>query len=170
MGHVFGALCYPNNDSENLGKLQAKVDIVDFNELTTMASEQLSSGPGLHLMTPAISSSGLVTNPIPQKPCNPPKRDDWYHLFQPIFDEYFNPPTIVVSPVLVAVALRAVDLADSHVSTSIDQDAPSTSILLTQDQVLYPIMSQGFEESPKHHIFMMFHFMKTRLLKDRHLM
>ncbi|GKE44154.1 retrovirus-related pol polyprotein from transposon TNT 1-94 [Tanacetum coccineum] len=151
-------------------KLQAKVDIVYFNELTTMASEQLSSGPGLHLMTPAISSSGLVTNPIPQKPCNPPKRDDWYHLFQPIFDEYFNPPTIAVSPVLVAVALRAVDLADSHVSTSIDQDAPSTSILLTQDQVLYPIMSQGFEESPKHHIFMMFHFMKTRLLKDRHLM
>ncbi|GJR29612.1 retrovirus-related pol polyprotein from transposon TNT 1-94, partial [Tanacetum coccineum] len=26
--YVFGALCYPNNDSENLGKLQAKADIV----------------------------------------------------------------------------------------------------------------------------------------------
>nr|GFA32844.1 uncharacterized mitochondrial protein AtMg00810-like [Tanacetum cinerariifolium] len=26
--HVFGALCYPNNDSEDLGKLQAKADIV----------------------------------------------------------------------------------------------------------------------------------------------
>nr|GEZ67768.1 retrovirus-related Pol polyprotein from transposon TNT 1-94 [Tanacetum cinerariifolium] len=25
--HVFGALCYPNNDSENLGKLQPKADI-----------------------------------------------------------------------------------------------------------------------------------------------
>nr|GFC05645.1 integrase, catalytic region, zinc finger, CCHC-type, peptidase aspartic, catalytic [Tanacetum cinerariifolium] len=25
--HVFGALCYPTNDSENLGKLQPKVDI-----------------------------------------------------------------------------------------------------------------------------------------------
>ncbi|GJW95368.1 retrovirus-related pol polyprotein from transposon TNT 1-94 [Tanacetum coccineum] len=25
--HVFGALCYPNNDSEDLGKLQAKADI-----------------------------------------------------------------------------------------------------------------------------------------------
>nr|GEU31014.1 retrovirus-related Pol polyprotein from transposon TNT 1-94 [Tanacetum cinerariifolium] len=25
--HVFGELCYPNNDSENLGKLQAKADI-----------------------------------------------------------------------------------------------------------------------------------------------
>nr|GEW11029.1 retrovirus-related Pol polyprotein from transposon TNT 1-94 [Tanacetum cinerariifolium] len=42
-----------------------------------------------------------------------------------MFDEYFNPPTIVVSPVPVVVAPRAVDLADSPVSTSIDQDAPS---------------------------------------------
>nr|GEW97563.1 retrovirus-related Pol polyprotein from transposon TNT 1-94 [Tanacetum cinerariifolium] len=25
--HVFGALCYPTNDSENLGKLQPKTDI-----------------------------------------------------------------------------------------------------------------------------------------------
>ncbi|GJR78416.1 retrovirus-related pol polyprotein from transposon TNT 1-94 [Tanacetum coccineum] len=28
--YVFGALCYPNNDSENLGKLQAKADIASF--------------------------------------------------------------------------------------------------------------------------------------------
>ncbi|GKF64187.1 retrovirus-related pol polyprotein from transposon TNT 1-94 [Tanacetum coccineum] len=28
--HVFGALCYPTNDSENLGKLQPKADIVIF--------------------------------------------------------------------------------------------------------------------------------------------
>nr|GEW15705.1 retrovirus-related Pol polyprotein from transposon TNT 1-94 [Tanacetum cinerariifolium] len=53
--------------------------------------------------------------------------DDWDHLFQPMFDEYFNPPTIAVSPVPVAAAPRAIDLADSPVSTSIDQDAPSTS-------------------------------------------
>ncbi|GJV52281.1 copia protein [Tanacetum coccineum] len=78
-------------------------------------------------MTPATSSSGLVTNSIPQQPCNPPPRDDWDRLFQPMFDEYFNPPTIVVSPVPVAAAPRAVDLADSPVSTSIDQDAPSTN-------------------------------------------
>nr|GFC64424.1 hypothetical protein [Tanacetum cinerariifolium] len=69
--HLFGALCYPTNDSENLGKLQPKADIgifigyaltkkafriynwrtrrivetihVDFDELTAMASEQSSS-------------------------------------------------------------------------------------------------------------------------------
>ncbi|GKD13140.1 hypothetical protein Tco_1197547, partial [Tanacetum coccineum] len=79
--------------SEDLGKLQAKADIgifigyapkkkayhiynrrtrkiietihVDFDELTAMDSEQLSSGPGLQPMTPASSSSGLVPNPIP---------------------------------------------------------------------------------------------------------
>nr|GEY15165.1 hypothetical protein [Tanacetum cinerariifolium] len=44
-----------------------------------------------------------------------------------MFDEYFNPPTIVVSPVPVANAPRAVDLADSPVSMSIDQDDPSTN-------------------------------------------
>ncbi|GJU42600.1 integrase, catalytic region, zinc finger, CCHC-type containing protein [Tanacetum coccineum] len=42
--------------------------------------------------------------------------------------EYFNPPTIAVSPVPVANAPRAVDLANSLVSTSIDQDATLTSI------------------------------------------
>nr|GEU47885.1 copia protein [Tanacetum cinerariifolium] len=53
------------------------------------------------------------------------KRDDWDHLFQPMFDEYFNPSSMAVSPVQEAPALRAVILADSLVSTSIDQDAPT---------------------------------------------
>ncbi|GKF12592.1 hypothetical protein Tco_0050518 [Tanacetum coccineum] len=83
----------------------------------------------LFLWTEAIATAWLVPKPIPQQPCIPPPRDDWDRLFQPIFDEYFNPSTIVVSPVPVANAPRAVDLADSPVSTSIDQDDPSTSIL-----------------------------------------
>ncbi|GJU23054.1 retrovirus-related pol polyprotein from transposon TNT 1-94 [Tanacetum coccineum] len=66
-----------------------------------------------------------------------------------MFDEYFNPPTIAVSLVPVADAPRAVDIADSHVSTSIDQDAPSTSIPSTQEQEHSLIISQGVEESPK---------------------
>ncbi|GJW59407.1 retrovirus-related pol polyprotein from transposon TNT 1-94, partial [Tanacetum coccineum] len=87
--HFFGALCYPTNDNDDLGKLDAKADIA-------MASEQFSSGVGLQCMTPATSSSGHVPNPVSQQP-------------------------YVVAP-------RAVVLADSPVSTSIDQDAPSTSI------------------------------------------
>ncbi|GJY33083.1 retrovirus-related pol polyprotein from transposon TNT 1-94 [Tanacetum coccineum] len=116
--HVFGALCYPTNDNDDLGKLDAKADIgifvgyapakkafkiynkrtqkiietihVTFDELIAMASKQFSLGPGLHSMTLATSSSGLVPNPVSQQPCIPPNRDDWDHLFQPMFDEYFT--------------------------------------------------------------------------------
>ncbi|GJU34180.1 hypothetical protein Tco_1182534 [Tanacetum coccineum] len=87
-------------------------------------------------VTAAKLNSGLVTNPIPQQPCNPPPRDDWDRLFQPMFDEYFNPPTIVVSLVPVAAAPRAVDLADSPMSTSIDQDAPSTNTPMVEKNKL----------------------------------
>nr|GFC38893.1 hypothetical protein [Tanacetum cinerariifolium] len=99
-----------------------------------MASEQFSSGPRLCSMTPATSSSGLVPITVSQQPCIPPIRDDWDHLFQPMFDDYFNPPSIAVSPVQEAPAPRAVVLADSPVSSSIDQDAPSASIPSTQEQ------------------------------------
>ncbi|GKE88473.1 retrovirus-related pol polyprotein from transposon TNT 1-94 [Tanacetum coccineum] len=131
--HVFGALCYPTNDSENLGKLQPKADIVifigyaptkkafqiynrstrriietihvDFDELTAMASEYSSSGPALHEMTPATISSGLVLNPHPLTPFVPPSQTDWDMPFQPLFDEFLNPSPSVDHPAPKVVAL-----------------------------------------------------------------
>ncbi|GJS36894.1 putative ribonuclease H-like domain-containing protein [Tanacetum coccineum] len=121
--HVFGALCYPTNDSENLGKLQPKADIgifigyaptkkafriynrrtrriietihVDFDELTAMASEHSSSGPALHEMTLVLINSGLVPNPPSSTLFVPPSRSDWDLLFQPMFDESLNPQPYV---------------------------------------------------------------------------
>ncbi|GJY02752.1 hypothetical protein Tco_0360904 [Tanacetum coccineum] len=122
---------------------------VTFDELTAMASKQFSSGLGPQLMTLVTSSSGIVQNPVSQQPCNSPNRYDWNCLFQLLFDKYFNPPPVAISLVPVVVAPRAVDLADSHVSTSIDQDAPSTSIPSTLEQDQSLIISQGVEESPK---------------------
>nr|GEV66211.1 retrovirus-related Pol polyprotein from transposon TNT 1-94 [Tanacetum cinerariifolium] len=176
--YVFGGLCYPTNDKDDLGKLDAKVDIgifvgytpakkafriynkriqksigtihVTFDELTAMASEKLGSGPRLQCITPTTSRSGLIPNIIIQQPCIPPQRDDWDRLFQPMFDKYFNPPTIDVSPFPIIVAPRAIELADSPVSTLIDQDAPLTSIPSTQDQEHYLIISQepkNFEQA-----------------------
>ncbi|GKF56926.1 hypothetical protein Tco_0170463, partial [Tanacetum coccineum] len=113
--------------------------------LTAMAFEQFSSGPGLQGMTPVTSSTRLSSNPVSQQPCLPPIRDDWDWLFQPMFDEYFNPPTIDVSPIPEAATPKAEVFADSPVSTSI----PSTSIPSSQEHVHSPIISQGFEESPK---------------------
>ncbi|GKE26553.1 retrovirus-related pol polyprotein from transposon TNT 1-94, partial [Tanacetum coccineum] len=63
-------------------------------------------------------------------------------MFQPVFDEYFNPPSIDVSPVQEAADSRVVVLAESPVSTSIDQDAPSTSNRSTQEQEHSLIISQ----------------------------
>ncbi|GJY35911.1 retrovirus-related pol polyprotein from transposon TNT 1-94, partial [Tanacetum coccineum] len=131
--HVFGALCYPTNDSENLGKLQPKADIgifigyaptkkafriynrrtrqiietihVDFDELTAMASEHSSLGPALHEMTPATISSGLVPNPPPSTPFVPPSRTDWDILFQPMFDELLTPSPSVDLPAPEVIAL-----------------------------------------------------------------
>ncbi|GKA93281.1 hypothetical protein Tco_0815267 [Tanacetum coccineum] len=60
-----------------------------------------------------------------------------------MFDEYFTPPSIVVSLVQEATAPRAVVLADSLVSTSIDQDAPSSSTQSTQEREQSLNISQG---------------------------
>nr|GFC51689.1 retrovirus-related Pol polyprotein from transposon TNT 1-94 [Tanacetum cinerariifolium] len=85
--YVFGALCYPKNDREDIGKLGAKGDIgffigysadsfayrvfnrrtkkimetmnVSFDELSTVAFEQHSLKPGLQSMTSGHISSGL---------------------------------------------------------------------------------------------------------------
>ncbi|GKA23152.1 retrovirus-related pol polyprotein from transposon TNT 1-94 [Tanacetum coccineum] len=70
-----------------------------------------------------------------------------------MFDEYFTPPSIVVSLVQEVAALRALVLADSLVSTSIDQDDPSSSTPSTQEQEQSPNISQGFEESQEKPIF-----------------
>ncbi|GJU28929.1 hypothetical protein Tco_1172518 [Tanacetum coccineum] len=138
-----------SSKSKFVKKAKNKEEWKPTGKLTTLASEQLGLGPRLQCMTLATSSSGLVPNPIPQQLCIPPPRDDWDSLFQPMFDEYFIPPTIAASLVPVAGAPRDVALADSPVSTSIDQDVPSTSIPSTQEQEHSPIISQGFEESPK---------------------
>nr|GEW08606.1 hypothetical protein [Tanacetum cinerariifolium] len=97
-------------------------------------------------MTPTTFSSGLIPNIIPQKPCNPPKRDDWDSLFQPLFDEYFNPPNINVSPVLIADAPRAVHIANSAVSTSIDQDAPSSKPKNFKQEMTEPSWIDAIQE------------------------
>ncbi|GJW60182.1 retrovirus-related pol polyprotein from transposon TNT 1-94 [Tanacetum coccineum] len=107
---VFGALCYPTNDSEDLGKLKAKADI--------------SSGPAPNLLMPGPISFGLVPNPTPAAPYVHPTYKELEILFQPMFDEYFEPPTVdrLVPPVLAAQV--PVNPSGSSVSISVDQDAP----------------------------------------------
>nr|GEX88689.1 retrovirus-related Pol polyprotein from transposon TNT 1-94 [Tanacetum cinerariifolium] len=139
------------NDMENQRMFKLDLEPLAPKLLQNMEAhiDYLNSGHGLQCMTPATSSLGLVPNTVSQQPCILPNKDDWDHLFQPMFNEYFNPSTFVISPVLVHAAPRAVDLAYSYVSTLINQDAPSASIPSTQEQEHSPSIFEGFEEPPK---------------------
>ncbi|GKD95855.1 retrovirus-related pol polyprotein from transposon TNT 1-94 [Tanacetum coccineum] len=68
-----------------------------------MALVQLSIGPAPTFLTPGQISSGLVPNPIPAAPyVPPPTNKELEILFQPMFDEYLEPPRAkrLVSPAL----------------------------------------------------------------------
>ncbi|GKA54264.1 retrovirus-related pol polyprotein from transposon TNT 1-94 [Tanacetum coccineum] len=136
--HVFGALCYPTNDSENLGKLQPKADVgifiryaptkkafriynrctrriietiyVYFDELTAIASEHSSSGPTLHDMTPATIT--------PE----------------------------VIAPIAEVVTPEPAASTSSPSSTTVDQDAPSPSNSQTTPETQSPIIPNDVEE------------------------
>ncbi|GJY61094.1 retrovirus-related pol polyprotein from transposon TNT 1-94 [Tanacetum coccineum] len=101
---------------------------VQFDELSKpMAPVQLSTGPTPTFMTPGQIRSGLVPNPVPIAPYVPPTNKELEILFQPMFDEYLDPPR-VERPVSPALAVSVpVNSASTPSSTTIDQDAPSPS-------------------------------------------
>nr|GEU32897.1 integrase, catalytic region, zinc finger, CCHC-type, peptidase aspartic, catalytic [Tanacetum cinerariifolium] len=89
---VFGTLFYPTNDNEDLGKLQPTVDIGIF---VGYAPSRKGTGPAPIFLTPGQISSGLVPNPVPATPyVPPPTNKDQEILFQPMFDEYLEPPRV----------------------------------------------------------------------------
>ncbi|GKC22798.1 retrovirus-related pol polyprotein from transposon TNT 1-94, partial [Tanacetum coccineum] len=121
---VFGALCYPTNDSEDLGKLQPTANIGIF---VGYAPSRKGTGPAPMFLMPGQISSGLVPNPIPAAPYVPPTNKELEILFQPMFDEYLEPTHVerLVSPALaVSVSVTSAGIPSS---TTIDQDAPSPS-------------------------------------------
>ncbi|GJT09227.1 retrovirus-related pol polyprotein from transposon TNT 1-94 [Tanacetum coccineum] len=92
-----GPMCVASINGKRRTRIITKTIHVTFDELTAMASEQFSLGLGLHYMNPATSNTGHSLKPVSQQP----------------FQE--------------AAALSAKVLAESLVSTYIDQDAPSTN-------------------------------------------
>ncbi|GKD89106.1 reverse transcriptase domain-containing protein, partial [Tanacetum coccineum] len=117
--HVFGALCYPKNDREDIGKLGAKGDIgffigysadscayrvynrrtkkimetmnVTFDELSAMAFEQSSSKPGLQSMTSGQISSGLDLTYAPSTiTTQKPTEGELDLLFEAMYDDYIG--------------------------------------------------------------------------------
>ncbi|GKC35829.1 retrovirus-related pol polyprotein from transposon TNT 1-94, partial [Tanacetum coccineum] len=141
--HVFGSLCYPTNDRDDLGKMKPKADIgiligysessrgfciynrrtkkiietihVKFDELITMASECNNLGPGINCSNFQDSSKEL--NEIPSQ-------QDVDNLFGPLYEEYFVPSTSDVSYNSAANTLDVEDTLSSSSITVEDSDAP----------------------------------------------
>nr|GFA41805.1 hypothetical protein [Tanacetum cinerariifolium] len=117
--YVFGALCYPKNDREDIGKLGAKGDIgffigysadscaysvynrrtkkimetmnVSVDELSAMAFEQRSSKPGLQSMTSRHISSGLDLTYAPSTiTTQQPSEGELDLLFEAMYDDYIG--------------------------------------------------------------------------------
>nr|GFA36032.1 integrase, catalytic region, zinc finger, CCHC-type, peptidase aspartic, catalytic [Tanacetum cinerariifolium] len=117
--HVFGALCYPKNDREDIRKLGAKGDIgffigyfadscayriynqrtkkimetinVSFDEHSTMAFEQRSSKPRLYSKTSRQISSGLNLTYAPSTiTTQQPSEGELDLLFKAMYDNYIG--------------------------------------------------------------------------------
>nr|GEX11141.1 retrovirus-related Pol polyprotein from transposon TNT 1-94 [Tanacetum cinerariifolium] len=117
--HVFGALCCPKNDREDIGKLGAKGDIgffigysvdscayrvfnrrtkkimetmnVSFDELSAMAFEQSSSKPELQSMTFGHISSGLdLTYALSTITTQQSSEGELDLLFEAMYDDYIG--------------------------------------------------------------------------------
>nr|GFA03488.1 retrovirus-related Pol polyprotein from transposon TNT 1-94 [Tanacetum cinerariifolium] len=150
--HVFGALCYPKNDREDIGKLGAKGDIgffigysadscayriynqrtkkimetmnVSFDELSAMAFEKRSSKPGLQSMTFGHISSGLDLTYAPSTiTTQQPTEGELDLLFEAMYDDYFGgQPSATARIVLPAQEPQV--RQSSTASTTIADTAP----------------------------------------------
>nr|GEU36992.1 hypothetical protein [Tanacetum cinerariifolium] len=130
--YVFGALCYPKNDREDIGKLGAKSDIdffigysadscayriynrrtkkiietmnVSFDELLAMAFEQSSSKPRLQSITSGQISLGLDLTYAPSTiTTQQPTKGELDLLFEAMYDDYISgQPSATVRTVLPA--------------------------------------------------------------------
>nr|GEU56235.1 copia protein [Tanacetum cinerariifolium] len=107
-------------------------------------------GPARNLLTPGQISSGLVPNLVPVTPYVPPINKELEILFQPMFDEYLEPPRAKRS-VQPAQAVQApVNSAGTPSSTTIDKDAPSLCISPLSSALQSYILHQGVAAEPNY--------------------
>ncbi|GJY99760.1 retrovirus-related pol polyprotein from transposon TNT 1-94 [Tanacetum coccineum] len=138
--HVFGSLCYPTNDRDDLGKMKPKADIgvfigysktsrgfriynrrtkkimetinVKFDEVTAMASDHDCLEPELQQFINHNSSAEEINTPL---------KKDLDNLFGPMFEEYFE-NTFSDTPINSATQ-----------PTQIHEDSPSTSLIIVDE-------------------------------------
>nr|GEW80095.1 hypothetical protein [Tanacetum cinerariifolium] len=171
--YVFGALCYPKNDHEDIGMLGAKGDIgffigysdnscayriynrrtkrimetmnVLFDELSGMAFKQRSSKPELQSMTSGQISSGLALTYAPSTiTTQQPTEDELDLLFEATYNDYIGvQPSATARPVPPAQETQV--RQTSTASTTIADTAPTLKNSSSHATNI-PITSQHVDE------------------------
>nr|GEW23413.1 uncharacterized mitochondrial protein AtMg00810-like [Tanacetum cinerariifolium] len=115
--YVFGDLCYPTNDSENLGKLQSKADIRIFIGYTPTKKAFRIYNRRTRRIVETIHKPSSLT------PYVPPSRNDWDLLFQLMFDELLNPPPSIdlQAPEVIAPIIEVIPPVQAE-STDVEED------------------------------------------------
>nr|GEW21301.1 retrovirus-related Pol polyprotein from transposon TNT 1-94 [Tanacetum cinerariifolium] len=105
---------------------------------------------------PGQISSSLVPNPVLATPYAPPTNKELEILFQPMFDEYLEPPRAERPVPPAQVGEAPVNSAGTPSSTTIDQDAPSPSISPSSSALQSHRLHQGVAAEPTymedHHV------------------
>ncbi|GJZ86917.1 retrovirus-related pol polyprotein from transposon TNT 1-94 [Tanacetum coccineum] len=123
--HVFGSLCYPTNDRDDLGKMKQKADI-GFDELIAMASEHDCLEPELQRFNNHNSSDDLM---------NTPSKEDLDNLFGSMFEDYFEHKT---SDTTINSAAQP---------THAHEDSSSTSLIFVDTHEAPPIVTTSYEQT-----------------------
>jgi hypothetical protein len=165
--HVFGALCYPVNDRDDLGKLKAKADIgvfvgycenskgfriwnhrtgeiqetihANFDELIQMASEQNSLGPEINRLNfPDSSAEPLSLN-----------RKELETLFAPLFDDTIENRASEGS-LISAAQPENIQVPDSpqQTKTTVEKDVPPIASPTTSGQTTSNSRQSAEDPSP----------------------
>ncbi|GJV10965.1 retrovirus-related pol polyprotein from transposon TNT 1-94 [Tanacetum coccineum] len=152
--HVFGSLCYPTNDRDDLGKMKPKADIrvfigysetsrgfriynrrtkrimetihVKFDELTTIASEHDCLEPELQRFNNQNSSDDLM---------NTPSKEDLDNLFGLMFEDYFEQKSFDTTINFAAQP------------THDQEDSPSTSLIIIDTHEAPPVVTTSDEQT-----------------------
>nr|GFA99283.1 retrovirus-related Pol polyprotein from transposon TNT 1-94 [Tanacetum cinerariifolium] len=160
--HVFGALCYPKNDREDIGKLGAKGDIgffigyfanscayriynrqtkkimetmnVSFDELSAMAFEQRSSKPGLQRLVLTYAPSTITTQQ--------PTKGELDLLFEAMYDDYIGGQlsahartVLPQEPLVRQTSTTSTTIADTA-PTPINSSSHATNIPISSQDVV----------------------------------
>nr|GEV84152.1 copia protein [Tanacetum cinerariifolium] len=142
--HVFGALCYPKNDREDIGKLGAKVDIGFFIGYSADSCAYRFK-TGLQSMTYGQISSGLDLTYAPSTiTTQQPTEGDLDLLFEAMYDDYIGGQPSANARSVPAAHAQQVHQT-STTSTSIADTAP-TPINSSSLATNFPITSHDVDD------------------------